>query len=440
MFAYAEIHYRPRFMSSLIYMKKPEIVCDTPTRIDSGRPLPLFIMIKDADRYPVQLETVVVHTIYEDGVERVARFPYYGLSVSSPMWWDSINIVPEFAGIVKVIPYVFVKKEGKVIPVCVDNYPGSSHSPLIINVSKSPLPGGDGWFHGDIHCHSYYTSDQIEFGAPLEVLALAGCSMGLHWIAVTDHSYDLDDFEDDYFSVDPLVIKWHNMRHMANLLENSFTIIPGEEVTCRTENGRNCHMLALNTTRFIKGSGDSGENGLNTVTERSIGEAVALCLKWGGIPCAAHPMERITLLEKLLLKRSEWYPSDLKTPGILALQIHNGARDRGFYKGKKTWINMILNGYRMYAFGGSDAHGDLNLHRSVGLPFFSVKEGLHHTFGSVKTIVRAKSKEKEDILEGLKAGRAVVTEGPFIDLTVTSGYSVVGPGEIAPRGSLTVRT
>ena len=101
---------------------------------------------------------------------------------------------------------------------------------------------------------------------------------------------------------------------------------------------------------------------------------------------------------------------------------------------------MILNGYRMYAFGGSDAHGDLNLHRSVGLPFFSVKEGLHHTFGSVRTIVRAKSKEKEDILEGLKAGRAVVTEGPFIDLTVTSGYSVVGPGEVAPRGSLTVRT
>lgn len=440
MLTYAEVHYRPGFVPSLIYMRQPEIVCDAPTRVEPGRPVPVFIFIKDADRYPVQIEEVVVHAVYESGAGRVARFPYHGQIVDKPIWWDSINIVPEFSGMVRITPHVVLKKGKRRVPVIVDNYRGSTKSPLSVNVPATSLPGSEGWYHGDIHCHTLYSSDQIEFGAPLEAMALAGFSMGMHWMAATDHSYDLDDSMDDYFKQDPLLLKWRVMRNIVEMLKDSFTVIPGEEVTCRTHKGRNCHMLALNSDRFIRGSGDSGDNGLRTQTECSIGEAAAECLEWGGLACAAHPKENIPFFEKLVLNRGEWSLDDLKTPGITALQIHNGVRDKGFYKGKKTWVELLLNGAKVFAFGGSDAHGDMNRRRRIGLPFLSVNETINHTFGCVRTVVRARSEKKEDICEALKSGRAVVTEGPFIDLTVSSGGSAGGPGDTVSGGTLKIKT
>ena len=137
-------------------MRQPEIVCDAPTRVEPERPVPVFIFIKDADRYPVQVEEVVVHAMYEGGVERVARFPYYGQIVDKPIWWDSINIVPEFSGMVKITPHVMLKKGKRRVPVIVDNYHGSTGSPLSVNVSATSLPGSEGWYHGDMHCHPLY--------------------------------------------------------------------------------------------------------------------------------------------------------------------------------------------------------------------------------------------------------------------------------------------
>ena len=211
MLTYAEVHYRPWFVPSLISMRSPEIVCDAPTRVEPGRPIPLFVFVKDADRYPIELETIVIHAVYESGVEKVARFPYDGLTLDLPIWWDSFNIVPEFNGLVKLYPHVIFKKGRKRSVVHVDNYRGSTGSPLIVYAASDHFPGGEGWYRGDIHCHTYYTSDQVEFGAPIEALTLAAHCMGLDWIAVTDHSYDLDDMTNDYFKEDillPLRSKW----------------------------------------------------------------------------------------------------------------------------------------------------------------------------------------------------------------------------------------
>jgi len=436
---YAEIHYRPRFVPSLIYRKQPEIVFDAPTRVDPGRAIPLFLIIKDADSFPVSLMEVVVHAVYESGAERVARFPFGGLVVREGIWWDSFNIVPEFSGMVRLVPYLRFVREGRPATVVADNYPGTSKSPLVVQVSTSALPGERGWYHGDIHCHSFHTSDQVEFGAPMEALALAGFSMGLDWVAVTDHSYDLDDTADDYSERDPANGKWRAMRSVAELLQRTFTVIPGEEVTCRTAEGRNCHMLALDSECFISGSGDGGENGLNTETEYSIGEAVEMCLRCGGVACAAHPLETVPVLERLVLNRGEWTFDDLETPGVSALQIHNGVRDRGFRKGMENWRRLLLSGRKVYAYGGSDAHGDLNRARRLGFPFLSVTETRDHTFGCVRTVVRAGSERKDDICDALRNGHAVVSEGPFVDLPVVSGGMTGGPGDTLPGGDLKVR-
>jgi len=434
MLTYAEIHYRPFGLPSLVYRSFPEIVFDAPIRTAPGNPIPLFMFIKDAHNYPVTIDTVIVHIRYEDGSERVARFPYGGLIISTQMWWDSINILPEKTGAVRIYPYMLLTSGKRHYTVHVDSYNGTAHNPLYVYVASLSYPGEEGWYHGDIHCHTYYTNDQVEFGAPIEAMAFAAHCMGMKWFAATDHSYDLDDRMDNYRVEDPFMLKWRSMKQHAELLKESLGIITGEEVTCRTHAGRNCHMLALNSGTFIRGSGDSGENGLDTTTEKTVGEAVSTCLEWGGIACAAHPMEKIPLLEQLILKRGEWTISDLETPGITAMQFYNGTRDGGFRRGKKTWIQLLLKGRRIFVYGGNDAHGDMNRSRKLSLPLVSVSETENHVFGTVRTVVRAQSFVPENIIEALRDGRAVVTDGPFIDLTVRRDGNIAYPGGETPAG------
>jgi hypothetical protein len=187
-------------------------------------------------------------------------------------------------------------------------------------------------------------------------------------------------------------------------------------------------MLALASERFIKGSGDSGNHGLKTETERSVAEAVRECIEWNGIACAAHPMEHNTLLERVLLARGKWTLHDLETPGLTALQIHNGLRDRGFRDGMKAWIRLLLKGRRIHAFGGSDAHGDMNRRRRIVMPLVAMGEDISHTLGSVRTVVKTSSQHPDHIIEGLKNGRVMVSEGPFIDLTVSVNGTSAGIG------------
>ncbi|MFC1485782.1 CehA/McbA family metallohydrolase [Candidatus Latescibacterota bacterium] len=436
--SYAEIHYRPRFIPSAVFRRQPEVISDIPRRIEPESPLPVCILIKDADRFPIVLEAVIVHITYPEGRERIARFPYQNEKIVSPVWWDVINIMPEYTGTALIDVYIQVVsgKQRKLIRI--DNYHDTTHMPFTVHIAESPLPGGEGWYHGDIHCHTMYTADQIEFGAPLEMTAVAAYALGLRWIAVTDHSYDLDDREGSYADRDPFLRKWWLMRGESELLSRSLILIPGEEVTCRTKNGLNCHMLSLNSDTFIHGSGDSGERGLDTRTEKSVGEAVSACVEGGGIACAAHPFERIPIFERMLLKRGPWTKEDLETPGIVGMQFYNGIRDAGFRAGKEMWIKFLLSGRKMYAFGGSDAHGDFNRFRGIGVPFWSVVESPRFTFGSVRTVVHADVLSRDSIFQSLGAGHAVVTDGPFIDLAVHSGETRAIPGDTCGHGEVTV--
>jgi hypothetical protein len=364
-----------------------------------------------------------VHITYPGMIERIARFPYTSV-IDSSFWWDSINIIPEHRGSLIIDVYLQISRGKKKKLVRADNYKSTSHKPFTVFAAEECFPSATGWRHGDIHCHSSYTADQIEYGAPIEIMTFAAYCYGLQWIAVTDHSYDLDDSEDTFNTPDPLLMRWRLLRKKADLLAGAITVIPGEEVTCRTQNGKNCHLLALSSDKFIYGSGDGGEHNFDTKTEKTVGEAVSECVEWGGLACSAHPFKHISAAERLLLNRGSWTPSDLETPGITGIQFYNGIRDKSFFAGKKEWIRLLLDGKRIYAFGGSDAHGDLNRTRAIGIPLWSVKESPDHTLGCVRTVIYAESSSREHMLTGLRAGHAVVTDGPFIDLIV---YSADGP-------------
>ncbi len=438
MLGYAEIHYRPCFFPSFLNRRMPEILFDAPRRVDPGTSIPIGLIIKDAHRFPINIENVIIHMIYGDATERVARFPYTNMRIDDPLWWDLFNIIPERSGRIQITPYLEYTITGKRRIVTVDGYDNLSHAPLQVYASPEALPGFPGWFHGDIHCHTEYTEDQIEFGAPLGLITNAAKSLGLDWIATADHSYDLDDKPGSWTEKDPLLTKWESLRQSAVAEEYPVTVLAGEEVSCRGENGGNHHLLCIGNKNYIRGAGDSGENVMNNSSEHSIRNAVDTCISSGGIACAAHPYERAGIMEKLILNRKTWSIKDIRTEGLCALQFHNGIRDTGFYEGKKQWIKLLLEGRRIYAFGGNDSHGDMNRRRSIAIPLFSLSENTSHLLGTVRTVVRAQTSAGSDILDGLRHGRAIVTDGPFINVKMVSGDKEYEPGETAQPGKHTV--
>jgi len=64
--------------------------------------------------------------------------------------------------------------------------------------SSHALPNIDAghWFYGDTHVHTVYTDNSAEIGSPIDATADAAEAIGLSWLAVTDHSNDLDSDED----------------------------------------------------------------------------------------------------------------------------------------------------------------------------------------------------------------------------------------------------
>ena len=57
-FLYTEIHYRFPFIFSRYFKKEPEILADIPHRINPSMKIPVMLLIKDADKYPVELNNI----------------------------------------------------------------------------------------------------------------------------------------------------------------------------------------------------------------------------------------------------------------------------------------------------------------------------------------------------------------------------------------------
>ncbi|MHB8080219.1 MAG: hypothetical protein ACYDIE_13305, partial [Candidatus Krumholzibacteriia bacterium] len=71
---------------------------------------------------------------------------------------------------------------------------------LHVRVGDGPFPWPPGWHGGDCHVHSMFTNNTAEWGAPLPALRAAAAALGLGWVAVTDHSCDLDQTVDGVWS------------------------------------------------------------------------------------------------------------------------------------------------------------------------------------------------------------------------------------------------
>ncbi|MFN3820884.1 MAG: hypothetical protein ACK4OO_01010 [bacterium] len=445
---YAETHYRFRYFPfSLYYRREPEILFDAPTRLDTASPLPVALIIKDAHRFPIHLERVVMELGYRDEQGHYHPLPApefpLDLGLNLPLWHRIFELeVEQWRGEeLEIIPILYCRVRGREKRVRVDNYPGLKRQPLKVYLADRTFALLSDWHPGEIHCHTSYGDDFVEFGAPLEVIGRLARAMGIRWVAITDHSYNLDDPPGDPSRHDPDLPKWHSLRKERDLLSRDLPLLLiGEEVTVRNSRGRNVHLIVIGSNRFYPGSGDSAERWFQTRSELSVPELLQQ-LEEHTLAIAAHPLTPTPKLEALLIGRGKWEQDDLAHPRLDLWQIVNGEWDEGYRQGKAAWLNRLAQGIKVNIVGGNDAHGNFNLFRQVKLPMIALRQGRHHLFGKVISYLYCPNPlTDQEVISHLKRGEVMVSDGLWANLNILpSQGSEVDPSTPTQEGKVNLR-
>ena len=209
-------------------------------------------------------------------------------------------------------------------------------------------------------------------------------------------------------------------------------------MSCGNRFGNNVHLLVLNSPDYFPGSGDSNEQWFRNHPELRLSQILDR-LSPESLAFAAHPGVRFAPLQWLLLRRGVWKPADYAHPNLHGLQFYNGNRNHEFRKGKKHWIQALLNGRRKTLIAGNDAHGGFNRHRKLGQPFLYIAESENHTFGHGRTgLYLPDGTSRPNIMNALKQGRGCISTGPFCTIEAVQQNRMIPIGENARTGSIHV--
>jgi hypothetical protein len=430
---YAEIHYHLPWLYPLYFRRQPEIIADLPHTLDQSRSrkLPLLIIIKDAHLYPITLHRISI-TISQKNLPDLKQNLDINENIDSP-WFSRIYQIDisqfepdnEISSLVK---FQF-KCRNKNISVINDNYKGLSSRPFRTWLASKAYNIPPGWFAGDPHYHSNFTSDQVEFGADIKSTRTMAIAQGLSWFFVTDHSYDLDDRLDDYTKNDPNLPKWKMMTDECRQLDStSCRIIPGEEVSIGNHKNKNVHLLVLNHPLFIAGHGDSAEVWGKNKPQNLLKDIPKLHTE-DNLFIAAHPLDKVTLAQKITLNRGNWQLKDYQNANINLLQLINSSDPIQIEKSINIWKKYLLQGEKLFILAGNDAHGNFNIMRQIKYPFTFLFSNSKQIFGKWITIFMAPQNEP---LPALKAGRMIVSDGPFLSFNITQLDKIWQIGDTCP--------
>ena len=415
---YAETHFKFKLPWSLLYKPWPEIIFDAPFQFVPGVSPYLWIVVRDADRFPTTIKTAEIllkHSVGNafdnllDNALDNAQQPDISIhrdlniEVQEQMQFIPFALGEIPAGTYEAYCKLTVEREGKTQTFERWNLPRLKPVPLRFKVLNEYPPIAPGYAAGEMHCHTHYSADHVEYGATPEVLQLAAKAVGLDFVNCTDHAYDFAFTQEDFTKeADSPVPRFQKLREEIAALpskdENGNDMplmLAGEEVSAGNSKGENVHMTVLAPEGYLPGLGDCGRYWLDNKPSRSIKQI----LNMTGAHCfAAHPFQQMGLLEKFIFRRGYWKPEDLQLNNkhsIRGFQFWNGIRDEGFKLGREFWINELGKGNYLLPIGGNDAHGDLNSMTAVDLPLISLKHTRAHIFGNVRTVIKVGSRKSE---------------------------------------------
>ena len=393
---YAETHFKFKLPWSFLYRPWPEIIVDAPFQFVKGSKPALWIVVRDGDHFPVTLEKIDVELVRTTGenteaantesTETISRTLDIEANEAFGFYRVELGELP--AGTYKATATICVRHDGKKKRFARWNLPGLKPAPLRFQVLAEELPKPNGYAFGEMHCHTHYSSDHVEYGATPEVMQQAAKAVGLDFVNFTDHAYDFAFTDEDYTKeAETPVTKFQRLKEEIANLPRSPLLLAGEEVSAGNSKGENVHMTVLGPEGYLPGIGDCGRYWLDNKPTRRIDQILDMTTA----PCfAAHPWQQMSALERFIFRRGYWHSEDLQMDrphSIRGIQFWNGIRDEGFTLGRDWWIEELGKEHYLLPIAGNDAHGDLNDTTSVALPLISLRHSREHVFGKVRTAI-----------------------------------------------------
>ena len=343
---------------------------------------------------------------------------------------------------------------------------------LRVHVGSGQFPWPEDWYGGDSHYHTMYTNNTVEFGVPLPAVKLSAIAMGLDWLTTTDHSCDLDETGDGAFSYathhweytiqSPSGIEtvyrdvfsygssWGSIgADISDLDSPDLRLYRGVEINLSSVDSdtwqKTLHCLFYNPDYISSPlSGALSEQPVTPPLPDGLDQLAA-----EGFAYAAHPIYDLSGVNG-----TQWLDEDLDTAltrekfrGIEAFNTRERLRsgdasnpwpdfDAGtpydnpypneLLDGVALWDDLLVadmasgNPRKVFFSGGSDAHGDFNY---AAYSNILSSYATDNAMGKVQTVVYVPGgfgpgslPRMGEILTAHRAGRSVVTDGPFLEI------------------------
>lgn len=220
------------------------------------------------------------------------------------------------------------------------------------------------WLKGDTHLHTTNSDGNLTTAQLIKNLK----KKGLNWAIITDHNFNAADAP--YFDGDLLIIQ-------------------GEEVTANPGHVNIWGKKMPYPPPYVMDGIDDYIKIINDA--KTAGATISV----------NHPF----------CKKCGWY-MPLEGFPMDCVEVWNAPMHIDDMTNIRWWHNELLKGRRIGAVGGSDYHKDYRVTDLVAMP---------------TTICFAKSNTQEDILEALRNGNSIITQGPDKTmLYLTCGDAFVG--------------
>jgi hypothetical protein len=269
------------------------------------------------------------------------------------------------------------------------------------------LDATPGWRRGDFHTHTAHSDGSCDQGdargpCPAVFTFESARAAGLDFVALTEHN---------------TITQLADIRELQNAFPETL-LMPGTEIT--TFNG---HANVIGNAAFL--DFQLGSDRLPTL-EKLFDQVDAA----GAIISINHP----SLPSGEVCMGCGWTVKDTDWSRVSAIEIINGSTLRtsgaeGAFNGIKFWENLLTQGHRITAIGGSDNHDAKDTTGARQSPI-----------GTPATVVFAEELSTKGIIEGVRSGRTFVDVAGLpaakLDMkAVATNRSVSMGGELVLRAS-----
>ena len=201
------------------------------------------------------------------------------VDVTHQYWYFTITIPPE--KLVGLNDIIDIKVEFSL------NWQTDVVSYLRVFRYNENFPKLPGWYRGDSHYHTMYTTNTAEYGLPISSTKEAAKEVGLDWVSCTDHSCDYDNYGTD------IQTNWSRREaevQSLNMEDTSMIFIAGSEVSVNNSAGNVIHLLCYPSPDLPYSLPYLGDgNGDVSSTSLNINDILFTLSESGGFAYAAHP-------------------------------------------------------------------------------------------------------------------------------------------------------